>query len=328
MKIHPAFVLTSLLGVSVVAAGGQKEIAPNVLRLVCPGEPWALTINLPGFRVKVNTITPDGRVYLVADKPDTGYTASVMLEKVDRPIKPSGCRDFLAARAKTNSGFEKKDVRLSELGQMAILEYLAPAVKGHKVRQKNLFACMAREDVYIDIHLSKTLYQPGEEKLFEEILQTVGFGKITLSPRMEDMGNASFAYMHHDYPKAIAEYEKVLAQEREDPQLDKNLWRVLIDNLGMAYALTADLKRAQETFEYGLSKDLTYPLFHYNMACTYAERGEFEKSVEYLKRAFQYRENMIPGEKMPDPRKDSSFSKFMNRPDFRKLIDSLAPPSP
>jgi tetratricopeptide (TPR) repeat protein len=327
MKTKTAFVVTSLLGLSVVASGGQKESAANILRLVYPGKPWAFTINLPGFTVKANRIEPERRVYLLADKPNTGYTASVMLEKVNQPIEPNGCRDFLAARAKANSGFEKKDIRLSESGQMAILEYLVPDLKGHKIRQKNLFACMAREDVYIDIHLSKTLYQPGEEKLFEGILQTVGFEQITLSPRMQEMRNASSAYMRQDYPKAIVEYEKVLAQEREDPQLEKSLWRVLIDNLGMAYGVTGDLKRAQETFEYGLTKDPTYPLFHYCMACTYAERGEFEKTVEYLKKAFEYKENIIPGEKMPDPRKDPSFSKFMKRGDFRKLIDSLTPPS-
>ena len=327
MKTRTAFALTSLLGLSVVASGGQKESAANILRLVYPGKPWAFTINLPGFTVKANRIDPERRVYLLADKPNTGYTASVMLEKVNQPIEPNGCRDFLAARAKANSGFEKKDIRLSESGQMAILEYLVPDLKGHKIRQKNLFACMAREDVYIDIHLSKTLYQPGEEKLFEGILQTVGFEQITLSPRMQDMQNASLAYLRRDYPKAIAEYEKVLAREKEDPQLGKNIWRVLIDNLGMAYGLTGDLKRAQETFEYGLTKDPTYPLFYYNMACTCAERGEFERTVEYLKKAFEYKGNMIPGEKMPDPRKDPSFSKFMKRGDFRKLIDSLTPPS-
>ena len=57
-------------------------------------------------------------------------------------------------------------------------------------------------------------------------------------------------------------------------KLDKTLWYVLIDNLGMSYGITGDLQEAKETFDYGVSKDPTYPLFYYNLACTYAEMND------------------------------------------------------
>ncbi len=84
------------------------------------------------------------------------------------------------------------------------------------------------------------------------------------------------------------------------------------------------LPRAKATFEYGLSQDSTYPSFHYNMACAYAEMNDMNKAMAYLRTAFQYKENVIPGEKMPDPRKDPSFQRFMSNEEFRKLVDSLA----
>jgi tetratricopeptide (TPR) repeat protein len=105
--------------------------------------------------------------------------------------------------------------------------------------------------------------------------------------------------------------------------LQRDLWRVLIDNLGMAYGITGDLKKAKETLEYGLSKDPKYPMFHYNMACTYAEMDNMDKAIEFLRNAFEYRENMIKGERFPDPARDSSFSKFMKNEKFRSALKEM-----
>ena len=100
-----------------------------------------------------------------------------------------------------------------------------------------------------------------------------------------------------------------------------------MDNLGMAYGITGDLKMAKETFEYGVSQDKTYPMFYYNLACTYAEMNDIERAMPYLKTAFGYKENVIKVETMPDPRSDDSFQRFMNNEKFRSLTDSLAAPS-
>ena len=96
------------------------------------------------------------------------------------------------------------------------------------------------------------------------------------------------------------------------------------DNLGMAYGISGNLKDAKATFEYGISHDPQYPLFHYNMACTYAELNDKVNAMEQLTKAFELRANAIPGEKMPDPRKDDSFARFMKDPEFSALAERLA----
>ena len=68
----------------------------------------------------------------------------------------------------------------------------------------------------------------------------------------------------------------------------------LIDNLGMAYGISGDLEKAKETFEYGVSKDPAYPLFHYNLACTYAEMDDATQAGSYLRKAFEYKSNLLP----------------------------------
>lgn len=125
----------------------------------------------------------------------------------------------------------------------------------------------------------------------------------------ELVGEGSSYYLKHDFKAAIGPYQRALDLEKQKRTLDKTLWKVLVDNLGMAYGITGNLDKAKETFEYGISEDPDYPLFYYNMACTYGEKKDMDKAIEYLKLAFDRQENMIPGEEMPDPATDSSFER-------------------
>jgi len=140
---------------------------------------------------------------------------------------------------------------------------------------------------------------------------------------LELVREGSYYYLKHDFKAAIGPYQKALDFEKQSRTLDKTLWKVLIDNLGMAYGITGDLDKAKETFAYGISKDPDYPLFYYNMACTYGEMKNMDKAIEYLKLAFDRRENIIKGERMPNPATDSSFKRFMDSEKFQTALKEL-----
>ena len=127
-------------------------------------------------------------------------------------------------------------------------------------------------------------------------------------------------FLDGDFKRAIPPYQKALDREKENRTLSDTLWRVMVDNLGMAYGISGDLKKAKETFEYGLSKDQKYPMFLYNMACTFAEMNDVDKTISYLQQAFQYKQNMIKGERFPDPWTDDSFQRFMKD---ERFVDAL-----
>ena len=100
--------------------------------------------------------------------------------------------------------------------------------------------------------------------------------------------------------------------------MSQNYWRVLVDNLGMAYGMTLN---------YGVSQDPSYPMFYYNLACVAAERKDMNKTMDYLGKAFARKANSIPGEGMPDPRQDDSFKRFMSNDQFRNFADPLESPA-
>jgi tetratricopeptide (TPR) repeat protein len=140
---------------------------------------------------------------------------------------------------------------------------------------------------------------------------------------VEYVKQGSEFYQKNEFKKAIGPYNRALELEKKRSELNPILWHVLVDNLGMSYGITGDLKKAKETFEYGLTKDDKYPLFYYNLACTYAEMDDLEKTLVQLKLAFEFRKNMLPGETMPDPAKDDSFQRFMRNERFLAFISKL-----
>jgi len=138
------------------------------------------------------------------------------------------------------------------------------------------------------------------------------------------MEEASRHFLERDYKKAAPLYQAALDREKRDRTLSDTLWRVLLDNLGMSYGISGELKKAKATFEYGLSKDPKYPMFHYLLACTYAEMEDVDNAIIYLKHAFEYKANMIKGEAFPDPWTDDSFQRFMTNDKFVNALKEMS----
>jgi hypothetical protein len=65
-------------------------------------------------------------------------------------------------------------------------------------------------------------------------------------------------------------------------------------------------------------------MFHYNLACTFAEMNDLDRTMQSLATALRHRKNLNPGEKtMPDPRQDSPFQRFMKNETFRNFVSDL-----
>jgi tetratricopeptide (TPR) repeat protein len=305
------------------------------------GKSWILEMDSPGFVVQTKEKKADGREYLVAENPETHVVVSVTLEQAKGGADSKTCPGYLLKRMQSLAGLKPTDIKFSEIAQMATVEYLIPEASGVPLKQKNFVACTAKEDVYADIHLSKIQFQSSDESLFMNVLNRVHF---TDRPAVETLNRptsgeapstkpsgtsmdyfreGSQYFIAHDYQRSIAPYQAALDLEKKQPQLSKKYWRVLVDNLGMAYGITGDLDHSEEIYKYGLSKDPEYPAFYYSTACVYAERNNMDGAMDYLQKAFARKANNIPGESMPDPRKDDSFQRFMSNERFRKFVDSL-----
>lgn len=293
-------------------------------RLSLPSKDWGVALELPGFTVKSVETKPDGRRYMIAENETTSVVVSIALEDMKSGARVSSCRQSLDEKTKIKA-VKIKNVRFSRSGDFDVLRYTVPDFRGQSLNQESLFACQFYDNAFIDLHISKPSYSAADEPLFTEVMGSLHIDKVQRSS-MELVAEGSRLYLRHDYKGAIGPYAKALELEKASPQLEKSLWYVLVDNLGMSYGIAGDLQKAKETFDYGVSKDSAYPIFYYNLACTYAEMGDTAEAESRLKKAFEYKSNLLPGESMPDPRTDDSFKKLMKDKEFRQFVETLGPP--
>ena len=309
------FSIIILFALAVVPVGAQSQTQSTPLRIAISGKPWVFQIVAPSFKVEQDSSQPDGRRYLLAT--DSGFTLSVTLEKVSGTATPDGCKQVFLSRLQPNAPFKATDVKQSQALEMAVMEYMVAEFNGVPVSQKNVFGCLVKEDVYVDIHLSKTSFQAVDQTRMMAILNSTSFVSMEASTAL--FGEGSSYFLRQQYDKAIGPYQKALDLEKKEQKLGTAQWRVLIDNLGMAYGITGNLAASEEVMKYGLSKDPTYPMFYYITANIYGERNDLPNTLKYLQLTLTYKGNTIPGEKLPDPLTDDSFTRFVKNDEFRKV---------
>ena len=332
MKICLFGILTLSL-LSLAAARAQDAPVSGKSDVWLPAKPWALELETAGFTTRANEIQPDGRRYFLAENTKTHVVVSVYLEVLKAPAQPGECKHSLEEKMKRNSSLASgtlKGVAYRESGEMQILEFTLPELDGVPTNQKNTFGCLVKDKVFVDLHLSKVFFKAADQPIFDALLESFRFVPREATDTPVPAGNSlrlleegSRYFIAHQYREAIPPYRKALEIEKNTPTLDKNLWRVLIDNLSIAYGITHDLTSAREALTYGVSRDPDYPLFYYNLACVTAEKGDLPDTENYLKLAFERRDNLIPGETFPDARVDDSFQKLLLQKEFREFLASL-----
>lgn len=130
-------------------------------------------------------------------------------------------------------------------------------------------------------------------------------------------------FEEHKFADAVGPFEKARALELGGKKLTLEQHRILVDQLVIAYGISADLKKVHTLLDEAIRQDPDYPLNYYNLACAYAEEGDKTKMLASLSTAFQQKDNVLKGEKMPDPRSDDSFQKYVHDDDFLKLMKQI-----
>lgn len=175
MRRQLPFKLLFLLLLGFPTAMSAQTANGAKLGVTMVNEPWTLDFDIKDFSVKENRVQPDGRVYLLAENEKTMVLISVYLERVQGIATASDCQATQKARLDEKVEYRREKIETRQSANMEIIEYTIPEFSGAPVQQRNLFACLPKDDVYVDIHLSKALFKPVDERLFTEILNSVHF---------------------------------------------------------------------------------------------------------------------------------------------------------
>lgn len=312
-------ILTLALSFIFANAGAQK-IKTDISNLSLNRLDWSLYINLDGFTMEKNIVSMDGmKREIFATNKANGLVISIFIEKAEREGDEKECRSYYCKKGESNP-MPRENLVEYEKGNIAFFEHDIVAVKGQKVDYHSMNAFLSVSSSWIDIHISKIGYTPNDKALFDALINTVEIKRPKVRNVSELFIEGNQAFYTGKYRTASECLEQILVSEQEAITLDKTIWLMVVDNLGMAYGMNTDYENAKRVFEYGIKLDPKYPLFYYNLACTYAETNDLDNALINLALAYEYRGNRINGEKMPNPKEDNSFAAYKNDQRFKDFV--------
>lgn len=172
--------MRTLLTLSVLLLPGQTpanagSLDDKPIGLTVPAAPWTLTLPGDGLAIKTQRLKPDGRYgYFLLNDSKRKLSISMYIEPAVNCKSSKECRDMVWKAG--NPNWENpQNVVLSEIGDVSFFEFLIPSFEGVPVRQQHMYAQFVVDGFWVDLHISKPLYQPHEHKLFEEVVKSVKF---------------------------------------------------------------------------------------------------------------------------------------------------------
>ncbi len=320
--------LASALGYALVVSGtGLAEEIPHHRSIALIDKIWAVSLDMTGYRVQADGVKPDSRRYVLATNDAAASHLSVTLEAVSGQATEQGCLAHLSRIAQAAAARSNPGPTRTEINHLSVFEYLLQETGAGETDQLHLFACTSKENVYTDIHLSQSGATTADAAQLRKVLESLSIVAAAQAGSLDYFRAGSAPYLQGHFKQAIPHYERAVALERTNPVLDVPLWRLLVHNLGVAYRRSGDLARAKTTMDYGLSREPANPLFHYDLARTYAGMNERDRAMQALHDAFLHSRGSTEHEPIPDPRQDVSFGRFMLDPAFRTLTESLMQPA-
>jgi hypothetical protein len=133
-------------------------------------------VDLPGFRMFRPRASEAGvETLVVGHDPAAGLVASVILRRAEGAREAAACREEDLGKIRAAHP-DVADVRRSESGAAARATYVQPALDGKEVPQLHGHAWLHRDDVCVNVHVSKAGPGAGDADALERILGSVRYG--------------------------------------------------------------------------------------------------------------------------------------------------------
>lgn len=146
------------------------------LSVAYPGRSFAVLVDLPGFEMFAPRPAEGGEgVLVLGQHPEHGLVASVTLRDAEGAADARACRERTLERIR-RSAPELKELALAEADGVARAAYVLDELRGRSIRQQHAHLFLWREDVCVNVQVSKADPDPEDSGRIEAILASVRFG--------------------------------------------------------------------------------------------------------------------------------------------------------
>ncbi|MDT5296027.1 MAG: hypothetical protein QOJ76_2907 [Acidobacteriota bacterium] len=178
-----AFSMLCILMVLCQASVTSKTLDEERLGFSVPAAPWTLTLPKGDIIVAKRQVKPDGRYgYFLMNDEKKMMSISFFIEPVENCKDSKSCRDLVWKSGNPSWENPQKAV-LAEIGDVSYFEFFMPSFQGVAFKQQNMYAEFVKDGFWVDLHISKTDYQPQEHEMFEQIIKSIKFEPKSSQPQ-------------------------------------------------------------------------------------------------------------------------------------------------
>ncbi len=307
----------------------QTQTSNSDFKLALPAHRGQLQWSAEGFKVVESSAKPNGREIGIRGREDSGrltFLGFLFLVQEPAPLTNAKCRDNALEPAKKENP-TLKIVGTTEIARpgalpVSVVTYTARGNNGKTVYSVRGF--VAKGDICGDLEFYANAAISAEDVDLKKIFASYRLDE-NYAPRFSDvLLYAQILYDARMYKAAAPVFEMALAKVDENPGASaRTMKRVVTDQAGMSYGMSGDAAKARAIFEKATAEDPDYPMYYYNLACADAEEKNLAGAQSNLQKAFARRANVIPGESMPDPMTDDSFTPYRDNREFWAFLESL-----
>ncbi len=326
--MHRRATCVGILSLAVTAAFGQAKEEP--IQLVLPNLAGQASVRAPeAFKIVQTSARPDGGEIGVRARDNAAHLELLLfLRSYPRQsdFTSAKCRDLIldgerhddpsvtivnSTETKQANGLDLAEDTYNFLGQAGQRPVI---VRG--------FLASGAECADLQVYSDDGKAGPDDPRVQQL------FGNFALDPKHDADSSdllvyGEILYRHRSFREAAPILEKALALLPPGTSRYRTQQRILADETGMAYGSSGNLAKARSVFQAAIERDPEYPMYYYNLACADAEEDNLTDARVHLQQAFDRKQNMLPGETLPNPKEDDSFSRFQVNPEFWQFLSSL-----
>jgi len=147
----------------------------GMISLWSKGAGWMLQFPGEGYQLKTERHEKDGLShYYFFVNSNLNLNVSFFIEPMRKCTSSEECRTQYWKNPEPTR-VNPQEVNFFELNGFLIVEFLVPTFKGIQVDQMNMSAHHVREGYWVDLHISKVLYQPKDRAMFLEFIKAIRF---------------------------------------------------------------------------------------------------------------------------------------------------------
>jgi hypothetical protein len=331
MIFHKVKVSVAMLGIVLtVGLSSRAQSADKTgFRLALPGHAGQISWEADGYRIVQSSAKPNGKEIGLRGSDASGrrtFLGFLFTVAGGGSLSSAKCRDGALNESKReNPAF--KVSRTSEIAHtggvpVSVVEYSVPGEGGKPLYSVRAFA--AAGDICGDLEFYSSDAIGEEDPALRKIFESFQFHEGYHPDFKDTFFYAQVLFNTKQYGAAAPYFEQSLVELKEGNGFDTRTWkRVATDQAGMSYGIAGDVKKARAIFDKAIREDPDYPLYYYNLACADAEEKNLADTRKHLQQAFDRKANMLPGEKIPDPTQDVSFTPYKDNKEFWSFVESL-----